>query len=681
MSHVQRLPEELANQIAAGEVVERPAAVVKELVENAIDAGARRIEVVLEDGGRQRVEVLDDGSGMSRADALLALERHTTSKLQTADDLFDIRTFGFRGEALPSIASVARLRLTTRTADALSAVRLEVEGGRLVADSETGAPVGTRMEVCDLFFNVPARLKFLKARATEVGHVMDWLTRLALANPAVAFLVREESRTLLKADATSDLRERAAALLGRPLYEALYPVDHAQGGVRVHGLIAGPQRQNNGAREIFTFVNGRFVRDRGLMHAISRAYDGVLLVGRSPAVALFIELPPAEVDVNVHPQKLEVRFSNARTVYDATVKAIAPVLAQSPWLNREPGRSYTLGGARTGDETPPSIDVPVEVTRRDSTEMSGPSAPEASQPPVRPASQGSLLDDLFSPGQRRVAEAIGAWKKRAVEEAGGEELLVARRSEPSTAAEWQESELLSGRGQGGPQSRPTPQPLPMEIPAAIAPSELIRFSELRPVGQVHRTYLVCESPHGLVLLDQHAAHERVLYERLRAARAGESVRGQPLLVPLVLDFSPADARMVESVLEELSDLGLELEPFGGDSFSLKSAPPELDGADLSGVIRELALEVRQTGRARSAEAMEEALLTRMACHTAIRKGAPLSPPEVQALLEQLDGTPYAAQCPHGRPVAVRFSVDHLKELFGRTYEGRPRPSLAADGRL
>ena len=666
MSVVQRLPEDLSNKIAAGEVVERPAAVVKELVENAIDAGARRVEVVLEEGGARRVEVIDDGCGMTREDALLALERHTTSKLRSADDLFDIRTFGFRGEALPSIASVSRLRLTTRRGEALAACRLEIEGGKVVADGETGAPVGTRIEVCDLFFNVPARLKFLKTRQTELGHVMDWLGRLALAHPEVSFLVREEGRVHLKADATDDLRERAAAVLGRDLYEATYPVAHTQGDVSITGLAAGPQRQNSGAREIFTYVNGRFVRDRGLLHAIGRAYEGTLLVGRSPAAVLFLRVPPAEVDVNVHPQKLEVRFAQPRAVYDVTVKALAAVLSQTPWLTKQPStRSYAL---RPADVTPPA-------SPSIKAEPINPVPVEAAETKLPP----SLVDQLFSPAQQRVAAAIGQWKDRAVAEADGEALLVARRPEPNFALE--PTEGPAPVPQSLPLQLPTPLPLPSPTAPAAGGGELIRFAELRPIGQVHRTYLVCESPQGLVLLDQHAAHERVIYEKLRAGRAGEALPGQPLLVPLSLEFSPADARLIESVLEELADLGFELEPFGGRTFSMKAAPPGLDGADLSQVLRELAAEVREFGQAHSAQAMEDALLTRIACHTAVRKGAAMSPEEVRALLEQLDGTPYGAQCPHGRPVAVRFDVDKLKEMFGRTYEGRPRPSREADGRL
>lgn len=637
MSVVQRLSESLANQIAAGEVVERPAAAVKELVENALDAGARRIEVVLEDGGRRRLEVVDDGGGMLREDALLALERHTTSKLRTSEDLFDIRTFGFRGEAIPSIASVSRFRLTTRRPEDLAATRLSVEGGRVVSVEEVGAPAGTRVEVTDLFFNVPARLKFLKARQTELGHVLDWVSRLALANPGTGFSVTEDGRPHLKAEATGDLRERIAAVLGREMFGALYPVDLGHGDVRITGFCAGPQRANATAREIFTFVNRRFVRDRGLLHAVARAYDGVLPIGRSPAVVLFLEVPPDKVDVNVHPQKLEVRFAEGRTVYDATAKAVGAVLATSPWLRSSaPARTYRLASPPPPDltNTPPAGEGRVGADSRERAD--------------------TLLEPLFTPRQQRIADALDRWKTAAPPEDDG--LLLARRPEYPPLA-----------------------PTPAEVVAVAAPAAALRFVDLRYLGQVHRTYLVCESPEGLILLDQHAAHERVLYEQYRGRRAGEASKGQPLLVPMTLEFSPADARLVDGALEELHDLGFELEPFGGATFSLKAAPAELFGSDLGRTIRELAAELRTFGTSGSAQAMEEALLARMACHTAVRARDALSADEVRALLTQLDGTPFHAQCPHGRPVAVRFDVGALQEMFGRTYEGTSR--AAANDRL
>lgn len=638
MPTVQRLSDALANQIAAGEVVERPASAVKELVENAVDAGARRVEVALEDGGRRRLSVVDDGSGMSREDALLALERHTTSKLRSADDLFDIRSFGFRGEALPSIASVSRLTLTTRRSEDLAATRIVVEGGRVTEVADAGAPPGTRLEVEDLFFNVPARLKFLKSRATELGHVSDWLTRLALARPDVALQLTEGGRTHLRADATAELKERIAAVLGREAHAAMYPVEGELGEVRVRGFTGGPGRANSTAREIFTFVNRRYVRDRGLLHAIARAYEGVLPIGRSPACVLFVELPPERVDVNVHPQKLEVRFAEPRSVYDALARTLSSTLAASPWLGAaaRPTRSYVLRSEPAPTSTPAA-----------QSEAAPP--PPATREPWRPRPETRALFASDSEVVELPAAAIAG---------------AARAPAPSISPP--------------PATTASPSPAPAVTPAGApagedaAGGERLLFSRLRYLGQIHRTYLVCESPEGLVLLDQHAAHERVIYERLRARRAGGSAAAQPLLFPLTLHLSSAESALVEASREELSAVGFELEPFGGNSWSLTAAPPGIEGVDPGALVRDLAEEARAFGRASQTDALEKALLARLACHTAVRAGDPLAPEEATELLRSLDGTPFGSQCPHGRPVATRFGEDALREMFGRTYEGTPR---------
>lgn len=639
MSTVQRLPDDLANKIAAGEVVERPSAVVKELVENAVDAGATRVEVNIRDGGRALVEVIDDGRGMSRQDALLSIERHTTSKIAHADDLFAIHTFGFRGEALASIAAVSRFTLTTRRAEDLAATRIVIEGGTIKAVEEVGAPVGTRIEVAELFHNVPARLKFLRAKGTESGHVIDWLSRVALAKKEVGFTLVSDGRVQLKAEATPELRERIAAVLSREVYDVIYPVEHAHEGIRVTGFVAGPQRQLSTNRELFTFVNGRYVRDRSLLHAVGRAYEGVLQVGRSPMVVVFIELPPDRVDVNVHPQKLEVRFENGRDVTSTVYRAIRPVLASSPWLaTQAPVKTYAL------DPLAPSKPQPVPAPVQTAIDTSEPDA-------HLPALTGAELTPL----QQRVA---GALRKHVQQHLDLDSPLFAQepRAMPPPVA---------------------PAPRPVMPPPAVG-GQLV-FSRLRYLGQLKQTYLVCEGPDGLVLIDQHAAHERILYERMRAARAGDAARGQPFLVPISLELSASDARLVEASLEDLADLGFELEPFGGTTFLLKAAPGELEGADLGQVICELATGLRTHGQGDAATASEEALLIRMSCHAAVRAGDPLEPAEALALLRDLDGTPFHAQCPHGRPVTAKFDVAMLEGLFKRTYEGTPR--AAARDRL
>lgn len=654
MSVVQRLPDLLANKIAAGEVVERPAAVVKELVENAVDAQATRIDVAIREGGRALIEVVDDGSGMSRQDALLSLERHTTSKISNAEDLFAIRTFGFRGEALASIASVSRFTMTTRRAEDVAATRISVEGGRILSVEEVGAPAGTRIEVADLFFNVPARLKFLRAKGTEAGHIADWFTRVALARHDVSFSLSSEGRSQVKADATPDMRERIARVLTRELYDLVYPVELTDGDVRVWGYVAGPGRQTSTNREIFTYVNGRYVRDRSLLHTVSRAYDGVLQVGRSPTVVLFIELPPDLVDVNVHPQKLEVRFVNQRSVTEPLYQGIRETLSGSPWLkNRAPTRTYAL-----------------DPLASSSSEVPEPSPSNDARPPVDGVDSGTEQSEAGGLGWNAVGETplqrkLAAALRSAVQQTS---LDV---DAPLWARDRNADDLLRESALPGEGASQSEAARPLDLERKPAETTDFKFSALRYLAQIQQTYLVCESNDGLVLIDQHAAHERVLYERMRAERAGASTKGQPFLVPMTLEFSVGDARLVESTLEELDDLGFELEPFGGSTFVLKAAPAELKGADFARVVCELAAEIRAHGQGDSATASEEALLVRMSCHAAVRAGDALEPVEALRLLRDLDGTPFQAQCPHGRPVAVRFETKMLEELFKRTYEGTP----------
>lgn len=643
MSLVQRLSEQLANKIAAGEVVERPAAAVKELVENAVDAGATRVDVIIEDGGRALVEVVDNGRGMSRQDALLSVERHTTSKIACAEDLFAIHTFGFRGEALASIAAVSRFTLTTRRPEDVAATRIVIDGGTIVSVEEVGAPAGTRIEVADLFHNVPARLKFLKTKGTESGHVAEWLSRVALAQKQVGFSLVSDGRVQLKTDATTDLKERIASLLTRELYDVIYPIEASNGEIRVTGFAAGPQRQLSTNREIFTFVNGRFVRERSLLHAVGRAYEGVLQVGRSPMVVAFIDLPPDQVDVNVHPQKLEVRFERQRDVTEPLYRAIRTALSTSPWLvNQAPARTYSLNPL-------PPVPQPAIVPNP---------LPHTTEPdePV-PALSGADLTPL----QQRVASALRRHVQQTLDI-----------DSPLFASD---SRLGSATSAQPVLSQPTPAP----EDAAATEAGAFLFSRLRYLGQIKQTYLVCESSDGIVLIDQHAAHERILYERLRASRAGEATKGQPFLVPVSMQLSPSDAHLVESVAEELADLGFELEPFGGATFLLKAAPAELTGADFTQVVCELAAQIRAHGQGDAATVSEEALLVRMSCHAAVRAGDVLETAEALALLRDLDGAPFQAQCPHGRPVAVRFDTRMLEEMFKRTYEGTPK--AAARDRL
>ncbi|HKA14528.1 MAG TPA: DNA mismatch repair endonuclease MutL, partial [Myxococcota bacterium] len=503
-ARVQRLPSALIDQIAAGEVVERPASVAKELIENALDAGASRVRVELRDGGRALCAVTDDGTGMSPEDARLALERHATSKLGQLEDLARIASFGFRGEALPAIAAVSSLRLRTRTAADETGFELWVEAGVRRGERAVGAPVGTRIEVSDLFGNVPARRKFLKSGATEWGHAAEWIARTALAQPAVHFDVMREGRLAWSWPAVSDPLDRVAAVLGEREAEALLAVDASEGRVRTHGWVSRPDRHRSNLSGVYLFVNGRPVRDRVLQHALVDCYRDVLPRGRFPSAVLFVDLPLEAVDVNVHPAKWEVRFADARAAHGWIGEAVRSGLAGRRWLA---------------------------------------GAPAAPEPPAPRA-----------PDRRREFEPVPPRPEHA---------------DPA-ATDWLFAQT-DGIG-------------------AVPPVEnaRVRFGELRLLGQLLATYLLVEGKQDLLLVDQHAAHERVLYEQLRAAWLAHGVERQALLAPLAVQFEPRALAVLAERAEDAARLGFEIEPFGDDTLAVRTVPALLAGRDPAGLVRGLA---------------------------------------------------------------------------------------------
>jgi DNA mismatch repair protein MutL len=615
---IRVLPSELADQIAAGEVVERPASVVKELVENALDAGARRIEIAVEGGGLQRITVSDDGCGMTRDEAHLALKRHATSKLEKIDDLFTLATMGFRGEALPSIAAVAQLSLTTRTGAAPEtegAYRIEVSAGVPGEARAVGAPVGTEVDVRHLLANVPARLKFMKAEATESAHIVETVLRLALAFPLVHFRLRSQGRPVLDLPPHSSGLERARVALGRgsrtPV--ALHLAVGEEAGVHVEAYLGSPAESAGTSRNTYPFVNRRFVRDRGLLQAIVMGYGETLERGRYPLAVLHVTVRGEAVDVNVHPQKLEVRFSRPQEVYAAVRHTIARAVARAPWLAERPGAqvaSYALparglfGGAGFGEPTPGWRG------------HSGAPARELTSEALR----------LFAP-----APALPGFEAPPDFDAGA----------PSSDA---------------------------CAPIGAERSPQLFFSSLRYLGQLDRTYLVCEAPGELVLVDQHAAHERVAFQRLRDAHARRQVASQRLLLPATMELDERLAAVALAQGSLLAELGFELEPdAGGRAITIRAvpevgsrgAPEEL----LSEVLSELEADADLPPRA-VAERLDHLFAT-LACHSVVRAGDLLSEPEVRALFASMDGIDYRAHCPHGRPVLVRLSVGELERRFGR----------------
>ncbi len=608
---IRVLPPDLASQIAAGEVVERPASVVKELIENAVDAGATRVDVTIEAGGIGRIEVADDGAGMSEVDAPLSLERHATSKLAQLSDLDRIASYGFRGEALPSIASVARFRLCTRNRESDAATEVRAEAGSPPEVRPAGAPVGTTVEVRDLFFNVPARRKFLRSTGTESGHVSDVVFDAALARPEISFTLVRDGRQVRSWPRTEHRTERVSQLMDG---EELFECAGERGPLSVLALLSRPERARQGAAGLKVLVNGRPVRDRAMAATVAHAYGSVLERGRYPRGVVYLELPPELVDVNVHPQKTEVRFADPRAVTDALHSIVARKLehhlslaprTQEP-LRKRPEEAFPWSGSSTKriESTPP-------------TARSAPlTAPRAARSEARPGHESLFVRDVVTPGTASSSEANGD----------------SVRPETATAA----------------------------TQGVVATS----WKNLRFLNQVRKTYLVCEGTDGLYVLDQHAAAERVTFSKLRAAYQSREVPSQALLFPLTVDITPRDAELLEQHASQIAAMGLDVRPRTAEAASIHAVPRLLQRASPERLLRDLLSEVTRAGERGFSDAVDKALAT-MACHAAVRAGDPMTPDEATALLASLDGADFAGYCPHGRPIVSFTSWAELERKVGR----------------
>lgn len=601
---LRRLPSTLVNRIAAGEVVERPASAVKELVENAIDAGAQRISVALKDGGRSFIAVVDDGVGMSPEELPLAVERHCTSKLP-GDDLADIRTLGFRGEALPSIASVSRFTITSRPAGVDSAWSLEIEGGVKRTPRPAAHPTGTRVEVRDLFFATPARLKFLKEPRSEAGHVADAMRRLAMAHPAIAFRLESEERTLFdlptaspsllgKADAAR--LARLAAIMGREFADNALAIDANREGFRLTGFAGLPTLNRPTSQHQFLFVNGRPVRDKLLAGAVRGAYQDFLARDRHPMVALFLEAPTGMVDVNVHPAKTEVRFRDAGIVRGLIVGALRTALSAAGHRASTTVADAALGAFR----------------------------PHTGQATALPFGR-TFSNGYPAPAPRGLAEAAAQF--------------MAPLAEPSARVEAPPSEAVNGDGGA--------------YPLGVARAQL------------HETYIVAQTAEGVVIVDQHAAHERLLHEKLKNQLESEGVKRQALLLPEVVEVGEDGARRLAQRAVELAEMGLVLEPFGLGAVVVRETPAVLGEADIQGLVRDLADELAELGDHLSLKEKVEEVCGTLACHTSVRAGRRLTVEEMNALLRQMEATPHSGQCNHGRPTYVELKLADIERLFGR----------------
>jgi len=586
---IQVLSDEMASRIAAGEVVERPASVVKELIENSLDAGATEIFVWLEKSGTAAIRITDNGEGMSPEDLTLAVERHATSKLKEDDDLFRIATLGFRGEALPSIGSIARMAISSRPVSSVSGAKLEFDGGKKGEVHATAAAVGTTIEIRDIFYNTPARRKFLKAPATELSHVCDVINRLALANPQVHFRLQHDGRTLADYIAVKQARDRLQQVLGDEVAKNLKPLSYNHGEMAVNGFLSIAPASFPNARYLFTFVNRRYVRDKVLTHAVLHGYDTLLMKGQYPAVVMFLEIPYAEVDVNVHPAKYEVRFRRQSDVHEAVSRGV----------------------------------------------------------------RGALQRDAKAPGEKAThASPFSSWRPAySFPSSGGPTV-----NEPQlnyVAQRWPRDESVQARN--------------VMIPTAANQPALACgfFSSLTIHDQILGCYLVCTATDRMILIDQHAAHERIAFERLRDQLQTNAVERQDLLIPQTVELHAGEISLLEQKLDVMERHGFVLAPFGPGAFAITSVPALLPEGDYTQLVRQMVAELAEVDTSsRLRQHLEDRLAT-MACHSVIRANRKLDMEEMRALLRDLDQVEFATQCPHGRPVLVELSRDQLEHMFKR----------------
>ncbi len=620
---IHLLSPRLANQIAAGEVVERPSSVAKELLENCLDAGAKRIDIDVEQGGVKRLQIRDDGHGIAADQLPLALARHATSKIMALEDLEGVASLGFRGEALASISSVSRLTLTSRTADADQAWQVEAEGRDMESRVQPAAhPVGTTVEVCDLFFNTPARRKFLRTEKTEFDHLQDVIKRMALARFDVAFHLRHNGKTILALHAANDevsQARRIAAVCGDAFLEQAMPINVERNGLHLWGWVGLPTFSRSKADMQHFFVNGRVVSDRLVAHAVRQAYRDVMYGGRHPAFVLFLELDPGSVDVNVHPTKHEVRFREGRSVHDFLYGTLHRAIAD----------------IRPDDKLEPTSASALNLQAQPA--VSGLEAGEFGPQGYIPLSDTPSTQPAFEP-------------------------------RPQSTASFNQSSY----GQQPPQPNRPPEQYQAAYKAFAEPLNNLSESaqeEIPPLGfaiaQLKGIYILAENQHGLVLVDMHAAHERVMYERLKLAMADEGLRGQPLLVPEPLALSEREVDCAEQYAQWFAQLGFELQGLGPESIAIRQIPALLKQADAAELVRDVLSDLMEYGTSDKIEAHTNELLATMSCHGAVRANRRLTPVEMNALLRDMEVTERSGQCNHGRPTWTQLGMDELDKLFLR----------------
>ena len=659
MGRIHVLPEHVANKIAAGEVVERPASVVKELLENSLDAGATRIKVQIEAGGKKLIQITDNGCGMVRDDALLAFERHATSKIKNAEDLLNISTLGFRGEALPSIASVSRLRLETRAADQESGTIVEIAGGKIFRVEEAGLPAGTSITIRDLFFNTPARKKFLKSESTELSHIASLVTHYALAHPDKHFELHSATNAVLVAPPVAGYSERVYQVFGKDVLEQLIPVaaemplahiglpqpppwrrkeedeERASadpGSLRLHGFVSKPEIQKLNRNSIYTFVNGRLIRDRLIQHSLTEAYRNILPPTVFPVVLLFLEMPNAELDVNVHPSKTEVRFRQQTVLHDFFRDSVRAALMK----------------ARP---------VPQFVTEIRSRATASPSLTPGAQAATAGSSgkafYGQTAPDTFTlqaPAQPIIAERFHFSQGITVD--ANAAVPVARFPLHGFGG----VQPIGGADQCSPPAADEPEPV-----SDMAPS----LSSLKPLGQLRESFILAVNEDGLWIIDQHVAHERVLFEKVLKQRSREQVESQRLLMPIVIELTPAQQAVFAELSDELQKNGFDAEPFGARSIAVKIAPAGIQASEVEKMLHELLDQFSHEEQALNLDQIRGRIAASIACHAAIKINMPLEQNKMEWLIAELAKTECPMSCPHGRPVVLRYSMKDIQRAFKR----------------
>lgn len=649
MGRIHVLPEHVANKIAAGEIVERPASVVKELLENSLDAGSTRVRIQVEAGGKKLIQIADDGCGMVRDDAMLAFERHATSKIKDAEDLLDVATLGFRGEALPSIASVSRMRLETRAAAEPSGTVVEINGGKIFKVEEAGLPAGTSITVRDLFFNTPARKKFLKAESTELSHIALLVTHYALAHPDKHFELHSATNAMLVAPPVSGQSERVYQIFGKEVLDQLIPIAAVQqlervglpqpppwrrteeddqrasnpGELRVHGFVSKPEIQKLNRNSIYVFVNGRLIRDRLVQHALTDAYRNILPPSVFPVVLLFLELPGGEVDVNVHPSKNEVRFRQQSAVHDFIRDSVRAVLMKArpvPHFATEIAANPTAS---------PSLTPGARATTVDISAWRAANMPPGFmlQPPVLPPQ----TERLQFGGEGIAVETNAA-------------LALARLPDQSVAGDTCAPPIADD-----------------EVPADVAPA----LASLKPLGQIRESFILAVNHEGLWIIDQHVAHERVLFEKILKQRAAQRVESQRLLMPLLVELTPAQQAVFSEISGELNQNGFEAEAFGARSIAIKVAPAGVEGPQVERLLHELLEQIAREEQSLNLEKIRARIAASIACHAAIKVNMPLEQKKMEWLLAELAKTECPMSCPHGRPVVLRYSLKEIQKAFKR----------------